>query len=405
MWRLWAIAILGVTALGQRTQVEQLDSALEHLPFEEWLKGGPQAHINWSLRMSPPILGENQRLAATITIDVNGDEIRKRAIPGQLALILQIHDRGGRTYRSRPARIGTRFNPMDAAVHLRERVYVVPGDYLVAAAIYDTESREHSLKQIRVHVPRPPRDGLSEIWRDMPGVGFAAGNTERARLWLPLETSSPLRVDLVAIQSVTGKPDGLLPRLQVLSQIKAANATVHLTVLDLPHRKVTFAADVNGFLDSRRVSAALGWHDPRVIHADLLSKFKEGAQFFVAQIDGLLSTGEPNVDHAVIVLAAPWQFPKEGVATAKPAPGSRVFFIHCDLPGRYESSSASHTQSPPLPDGVPSLPSSIGYMRYDNADSLASTLAPLHPHEFHAITALEFRRALGAILHEIAGTD
>src|SRR5579871_1185491 len=387
MSRFWLLALVALAALGQPPRPEQLDSDLEHLPFEEWLKGGPQAHIQWSLRASAPILLENQRITSTITVEVNGDEIRNRPIPGQLALILQIKDRDGHTYRSHPTRFGARRSALGRTFVLREYTFFIPGDYDVAAAIYDTGSREHSTKQTKLHIASIPRDTLAGIWRDMPHVGFAG--FDRSRLRLPLETNRPIHIELIANamqprDQRTGQrmPVFLTPRLQVLSELAPANGSVHLTILDVEHLKVPLDGNPkDNSIRDRIPSAMRTSRDSRyIIDARGLGDYQQDVRFFINKIRERLDRAIPNdADRTVIVLSAALQFPKDVAMSpieASPPAGTRVFYIRCK----------------PL-------------YGLGGADSLERTLEPLHPRVFDVNNATDFRRALGAIVHEISSEN
>ena len=77
------------TALGQP---ERPDPAFEKIPFEEWLKGGGQARIQWYLGVRPPSLSEWQRLEMYIRVDVAERELVKRPERGQMVAYLDIRD-------------------------------------------------------------------------------------------------------------------------------------------------------------------------------------------------------------------------------------------------------------------------------------------------------------------------
>ncbi len=382
------------------------------VPFEEWLKGGHDAHIEWSLRANSPILGENQRMSVLLQVEVKAAEVEKRPGQYEFVLILQIRDQNQQTYRSHALPIRIRGPvPPDGWATMYQRLYVVPGDYEVAAAVYDTLSKEHSLKRVRFHVASPGRDPLPEMWRDMPRLGFQA-SAAPAKLWIPLETAQPILVEVIAAQPVMGTQGGnIMARLEVLSQMSVRNGSMGIRVLDLAHRKVLYSQEGDTPLDMHRVGAVLGNRDPRVVHADVLSKYQEGAQFLVEQVRSALERKETEEARVVIVLSAPWDFPKDPevpVVQAELAPHSRVFYVRCDAAGyiRYTPPATetlnTRTSRPGPPASQPDMSPNLTRIGPDNSDSLARTLKLLPSRIIDVATPTDFRRALADIVREIS---
>ena len=159
------------------------------------------------------------------------------------------------------------------------------------------------------------------------------------------------------------------------------------------------------------IGAALDRGDPRILHADVLSKYQEGAGFLAEQVRAALESKGPDVSHVVIVLSAPWDFPKdEGVPVVQAAlpPQSRVFYVRCDTAGytRYtplpsddlKLRSASNWWTGPIPDMRPGLV----HINADNSDSLAGYSQVAARSHFRCVSSAEFRRALGEIIREIS---
>ena len=166
LWIFYLSLILGQEGL--------LDPAFDRIPFEQWLKGGGEARIRWSTRIFPSRLTVHQRLETILSVQVDGEEFVKRNGPGQVVVFVEIRGRDNRVYRThRPMHFAELKNPSDlASVHFDQYAFITPGDYQVAEAIYDTESKEHSLKRIKLHVPGIAHDPLPGSWRDLPEVEF-----------------------------------------------------------------------------------------------------------------------------------------------------------------------------------------------------------------------------------------
>jgi hypothetical protein len=415
MRRIWYLFLLAaMSALGQPGSP---DPAFEKIPFDNWLKGSGQARMRWSMRVFPPSLSEHQRLETYIWAVVDADEFVKRAKRGQMMLFLEIRDRDNRTFRiHRTLGLGRRTNPADlVALRFVDHACIVPGDYEVAAAVYDTQSKEHSLKRTKLRVPDLARDPLPDAWRDLPSVEFSGcGPVNSARLSLPLQTEKPVRIEVVMNQSVNrnktagsvlAQMNPLIARLEVISEMEVRNGSMNVTLLDLERRKVTFTGKVVDKAIRRRLGPALRENDPYKIDAHALENRNENAQFFVSEIGKRLEN-TTDAEPVIIVLSAPLEFPKgEDLRPIQaPPPGSRVFYIRCNSPV-YAPAVVPPQLPSPGPVAPPILPSSpsVRMEHYaNNSDSLAGTLKPLHPRLFDVTTPTEFRNALAAIMTDIS---
>ena len=354
-----------------------------------------------------------------MTAVIDADEFLKRAKRGQMVLFLEIRDRDNRVYRiHRTLGVGRRTNPSDlAAVKFIDHACVVPGDYDVAAAVYDTESKEHSLKRTKLRVPELARDPMPDVWRDLPGVEFSScAPVNSGRLSLPLETENPTRIEVVMNQSVNRtkaassalvQVNRLVERLEVISEMQIRNGSMNVTLLDLDRRKVTFTGAVTDRPIRRRLGPALRENDPYKIDARSLEDHQQNAQFFVAEVARRLEVADSEPAPVMIVLSAPLEFPKDEdlrPIQALPAPGSRVYYIRCNSPVLPAFGPAPQFPSPgsPNPPQFPSGPLPSVEHIANNSDFLAGTLKPLHPRLFDVTTPLEFRNALAAIMSEVS---
>ena len=397
------------------------DPAFNKIPFGEWLKGGGEAHIRWSVRAMPAHLTVHQRLSTAISVRVEGAEFVKRTKPGQLVVFMEIRDRDDHTYRMhRELRLGELKKPsVLASVDFEQSTFITPGFYDIAAAVYDVESKEHSLKRIKLRVQELPHDPLPGAWRDLPKVEFADDSDPpdrwylpqvSSRLHLPVQTDEPVRVEVVLNESATATVQGrsgrvsrrnlgtLIPALKVLSQIKLLNGSMNVTLLDLERRKVDFSQEAIDKLDWTRLRTALTENDPGLINVHELANREQNAQFFISEIRKRLDAAR-----VLIVLSSPMAFGRgEDLRPidAIPEPGKRIFYIRYN-PARPtvrsggpvefgRGNSAGGSTSPIL------RPPPIA------EDSLVGTLKPLAPRLFNVATPADFRSALAAIMRDIS---
>jgi hypothetical protein len=439
LYMMWA-GIGAATAFGQQGQQ---DPVFDRIPFEQWLKGKGETHMRWSAEVTPSRLTVYQRLSVVLFVRVDGAEFVKRSGAGQMVVFIELRDREDRVFRThRALHFEELKNPGGlAAINFEQYAFIVPGDYQVAAAIYDTASKEHALKRIKLHVPEVAHDPLPNSWHGLPEVEYVTvGDPPDAwylpdvssRLSLPVQNEKPVRVEVVVNESPTELAPGrtgrtmrrnmgnLIPALKVLSQMEIKNGSINVTLLDLERRKISFSQEQAGALDWARLRAALLENDPNQIDVHALENHEQNAQFFVSEVRKRLEGTELNGDvplgltadpaRVLIVLSGPMAFPKGQdlrPIEAVPEPGTRVLYI------RYYPPRPGLGFGPPPELAQPGLagrrsvsqvrPPGVGPGRGPSTeDSLARTLKPLNPRTFEVMTPMEFRMALAAIITEIS---
>jgi len=426
-------------AVAAFAQKGQQDAVFDRIPFDQWLKGGEDAHIRWSTDVVQARLSVHQRLSVILAVRVDGSELVKRSGPGQMVVFMEIRDHEDRVFRTHRALHFEELKNLDslASINFEQYAFILPGDYQVATAVFDTGSKEHALKRIKLHVPDVPHDPLPDAWRNLPEVEFATFTEPpdswylpevSSRLNLPLQNERPVRVEVVVNESPTelatrrvGRTmkrnmGNVIPALKVLSQMDIKNGSINVTLLDLERRKVSFSQEQASKLDWTRLRAALLDNDPNQIDVHALENHEQNAQFFVSEIRKRLESTEQNGDvplglsadpaRVLIVLSGPMAFPKGQdlrPIEAAPEPGVRVFYI------RYNPPLLSPGRGPGMVPGGPRgrvavpYPSGVPYSGgAATEDSLARTLKPLAPRTFDVTTPMEFRGALAAIMSEIS---
>jgi hypothetical protein len=403
------------------------DPVFNLIPFEQWLKGGGDAHIRWSTQMFPIRLGVHQRLRVGLSVRIDGEEFVKRSGPEQMVVFIEIRDREDRVFRTHHAmHFDELKNPASlASVNLDLYALILPGDYQVAMAVYDTGSKEHVLKRTKLHVPDLPHDPLPEAWRNLPEVEYVTAFEPpdswyrpeiSSRLYLPVSNERSVRVEVVVNESPTevarqqvGRTvrrnmENLIPALKVLSEMDIKNGSINVTLLDLERRKVSFDQKDVHTLKWTGLRAALVDNDPNQIDVHALENHEQNAQFFVSEVRKRLESSESNgTDRMLIVLSGPMAFPKGQdlrPIEATPEPGARVYYIRYYPPAQglgFAPGGVSGRGGPRNPVMVrgPMMGSST-------EDSLARTLKPLAPKTFDVTTPMDFRNAVAAIISDIS---
>lgn len=423
------VFLLFICAIAAAGQTGLPDPIFDRVPFEEWLKGGGDGHIKFSVAIRPASLGAHQRMGVVFSIHIDGEEFVKRTGPGQMFVFIEVRDRDNTVFRThRGVSYEELKNPGTVAfVNFDQYAFVLPGEYQLATAVFDTASQEHSLKKTKVRVPDLPRDPLADAWRNLPEVEYVTlGEPPDAwffpeissRLYLPIKNERPVRVDVVVNESptelMTGKVGrtmkrnmgNLIPALKVLSQMEIQNGSLNVTLLDLERRKVSFTQEQAAKLDWPRLRAALLDNDPNRIDVHDLENHEQNAQFFVTEIRKRLEKTESKGEEparALIVLSGPMAFPKgQDLRPIEAAPGVRVFYVRYNPPA---PNPGRGLMIGPGPRGRGTGPP-MGQIPVGGSaareDSLAHTLKPLAPRLFDVTTPMEFRAALAAMISEIS---
>ena len=299
-----------------------------------------------------------------------------------------------------------------------QSVFLLPGDYRVAAAVVDTTTGEHGVRTDKAHVAPLRTDPLPEAWRDLPAVEIVAPEELpdgwylprlQGRLHLPAAPPHPLRVEVLLNLAATTHErgslrtgdrhlDALLPALKVLSQIESPALSLHVSLLDLARRSVVFRQDDVRRLDWPRLRDSLAEAQPGKIDVHELEHRREQAAFFVKEVGRRVETSPSEV---LIVLsnAVVFETGQDLQAVGIPsAPGCRVFYLRFHREGM---------RLPPPEEGPmrrrrPGLMMPDVEHGGDAADNLASTLKSLSPRLYDIHTPDQARRAVAAILAEIA---
>ncbi len=355
---LWLALLLSVAALSPLPADEGArDPEFEKVPFAEWFSHGPQTPLKWSERVLPVILSVHQRLLARVQIQLDGAEGAKRRGEGELIFYFQLTDASGRVYQDHTTydleKVEAGLKAQD--VVCTESAFVLPGDYTVSVAIYDTATKEHAVKKDKLHVAPLKIEILPDAWRDLPAVEYIEPSEspdhwflpkELGSLHLPLTARRPLRVEVLANltpSELTGPSYGLQDRnlklslsgsLKVISQIRTPpNVSMDVSLLDLSRRRTVFHQDHVHELDWEKIKSSLSDATSASIDVKSLADRRHNAAFLVSEVTRRNTPAEAAT-RAVIVLSGPMVFDAEqdlqGIEL-KPSPDTRVFYIRLQI--------------------------------------------------------------------------
>ena len=359
---LLALLVLGWAGISTASaQGGAADPMFSAVPFHRWLAEGEQTRFRWSTRVNGAELSTQQRLLAKAEIQVDGNELVSRRGHGQLVMMIQFQDSAEHVYQAHGS-IDLE-NVKDEAgksnINYTQEALVLPGDYRVSMLIFDSKTGEHSAVQKMLHVNPLRNDPLPGAWKDLPAVELLHSTDvpdawfwpdTTGRLQLPVLTRRPLRVDVLMNASSSGPSQGLsvgtassrilanlVPALKVLSQMEVGGGGLHVTLLDIPKRRVIFEQHDVRQLNWERVRSALTEADPNKIDVRALEHREQNAQFFVQQVRQRLAAGAEGEKpfRVLLVLSGPTSFNSgEDMHPIEPAgnPNTKVYYFRYHVP-------------------------------------------------------------------------
>jgi hypothetical protein len=452
-----AISILFFLAMlaapGIFAQDEGENGGLPLIPFDALIAGNDTAQIPWEVLAGEWGLTAQQRLRATIEVRIPARQMASRLGTGSLIFMTQITDVQGHAYRNHQGYdlVSLKLPPGTQYLSVSFNAFVLPGDYQVAIAIYDTATKEYSVAHREMRVAAIRNDPLPELWSGLPTVNFWPTRdpmeTMQAKLSLPLQTKRRIHVEVLLNTTFTKGVNPskslydhsltiLAPEFETLAQVSPANGKLDAAALELTDRKVLFEQDGVTTLDWQRFADSLVTVNPGVISASSLQNQPREAQYFTDEVlrrispeavepgdGGKKQTQDVDALRVLIVLTGPMSFPNHEALRQISAEGDcecRVYYIRSHTVGSsgplmplddQDQDTAlpparGHTP-PELPQldgsGAPTTPPSDACpANACNYDELENTLAPLRPRVFDVYSPMDFRRALASILSDVA---
>lgn len=436
------IAYSLLAAPGLFAQGENSNSDDDPGPFTALLAGGDTTKIPWEVVAFASGLTVHQRLGATIQIRIPGKPLASRLGAGVLLFAAQIADAQGHLYERRDRFDLVRQKPPPNADFLSVSfdAFLLPGDYKVGIAVYDSSTEEYSVEHRDLHVAAIKNDPLPEFWNGLPSVEFWPAHAPLESLAdsvkLPLKTQRRLRVEILLNTTITelvfpskklsdDSLASLIPEFEALSQVAPTNGPLDVAALDLTQQRVSFEQDDVKSLDWQRLRDSLTAGNPLVVSAASLENRKREAQYFASQVLQRISARGADADPAgtkplrvVIVLSGPMSFRSGESLRPIAASGDcqcRVYYIRSHTLeavergaiGDDESANgpAARQNSPTVfdPDatGRPTQQPDACAGSLCDEDELAGTLAPLHPRVYDVYSPMDFRKALASVLNDI----
>ncbi len=398
-----------------------LDPAFSKVPFDEWLTGSGAGRFRWSVHASHAELSIHQRLVIELEMKVDGADLEERRGKGELVTFIQLTDADGRRYQSHgvidltKVEAGVKSN----YITYTQYAFILPGEYRLAVAIYDTATGEHSARQDRVRVAPLRTDPLPNAWHGLPPVEYIPASqqpeswylpTITGRLYLPVTPKHPTRIEVIANLSPsehpqrgrrtsTWNPGILIPAFKALSEIHVQPGQLNVELVDILRRRVVFLQSGLGELNWPEMKEGLAESSTGTIDLKALEDRHHDLAFFVSELNKRIA-GESGAPRAIIVLSNIMEFESsQNLETAhlNPSPGMPpVLHPHPFAPAAVIRPGNAGAWTPDG-SGRP-----VPFMLENPIDQLEPVLKPLSPREFDVVYPDQLRKALAAILADIA---
>ncbi len=408
------------------TQRDTLDPAFERVPFDRWLAESSDTSFHWKARVARAELSFHQRLVTAVEIALDGKDLETRR-KGEMVFLIQITGSGGARYQHHSAIDLSKLdeNIKAADLEVSHRTFILPGDYRLAVALFDTATGEHATMQTPFRVAQPLSDFLPDAWRDLPAVEFIENEPSpdswflpgiKGRLrWADSAHSPPRLAVILNVAPTLPEPGSrhtpssgmgaLLPVLKALSETGSTSLSESVDLLDLGRRRNVFRQDGVQDLDWPRLKTALGDANTASIDVHSLADRHHEAQFFVSEVRKVLRESDKPSVLVVLTTAVAFESGEDLEPISLEAlPAARVFYI------RYRSPvQLNQPYGPQLGRRGRGGRMGGGPMMNQNShgvvDQLEATMKPLHPKVFDVETAEQVTKALKEIRNALVTFD
>jgi len=373
------------------------DPVIESLPFDLWKSEGTCQQIPWTVKTDPLGMSFAERLVERVEIDVDGEELARRVADGRLVALVEVVDDHSNVYRNwaefKLQRMNQDFGRNEVDIYWD--AFVTPGHFRVNVALYDTATREHDFSARSLIIEPYRNDVLAGSWSGLPTVEFLAPSTGldadyhpeiSGRLHLPVSDRVPVHLRLVLNSSVSrnlARQPGaeayylgeMIASLKTLSELDIGAGSRDVVVLDLVRFRKSFEQTDLRPLEWLNLKTALQETDSGVIDVQSLQKRRNQATFFRQELEqGIITSADSATSACLTILLST----------------DMIFESHSDLtPLVAPSNDVCH----------------FYYLRYGalaQTDDMRRILKALHPHTLDIKSPEDLRRAIEAILDDLA---
>jgi len=378
-------------------------------PFDDWAAENAKPGIRWKIELETARLTPHQRLSARLRIRVDDSELKRRP-GGQFIAFVRIEDASGGRYQTANS---ASLQPLNSYGELTVTftAFFLPGDYVVSLAVCDPKTLSHSFTRRRYRVAPVKSDPLAVAWKDLPAVEFIQQDfipyswyqpQLRSVIRLPVANEKPVRIELLvnitpsdlgSLNQFRGNMEVVIPSMKVLMGIDPAAGSVGLSIADINRQTLVYEqpnlrisnigrGGSPGRGEWSKLRGILNDFSTAKVEAQTLAGQRRMLAFVSSTVSRLLAPADPP--RVLIVLSAPVNFTHQETAPPPelpPDPRRHVFYL------RYARFAPPRT---------------VEWRDSLFADDIERILRPQGARIFRVTTPEQFRKALAAILSEIA---
>ena len=374
------------------------------LPLREWFAAGEIEQIPWDIESRQPHLRLDQQVAIDFWIRIRKEYLASNDGEHDFFLFFRVVDNNGallnggeKPFRlTRTPQSARLLGGLDSHFSTLVSALVRPGEYRAAVLLYDRLTDLRSVRFLAFKVKPLKKDPIPDSFCALPFFQTLPTNLWQdayhpevdAKLCLPLDTSTPLEIEILVLLESGGSPrdapsglGGVLGLLKALSEIQPLNGRLNVRALDIDTGKIVFSQENLGDLDWPRLRESVAHLTDGMVSVEQLRGLWTRAAVLRKQITELLRPGADSLDgndptaadpfphRVLIVLSGGLRFPRG--SDREP-----VQPIPCDCRVYY-------------------------FSWFDYWDELGKILKPLKARQFEIHSPRDLRKALGKILAEL----
>jgi hypothetical protein len=391
------------------------DPFFSSVPFAQWQSEGKRRQIRWDVEFFPVELSVHQRLLERVRIEVDHDPALE-PVPRPFAVLIEYRDEAGHVWQKHVLP-NAETDPGRRETVVFGNAFVLPGVYRVSVAVFDTRTLEHSFISGRIHAKASGADPLPNAWDGLPRVEFLPAWADApdewflpsitTRLSLPVETRSPIRLDVFVNATPGGNMAGsvsairrnmsvLVPSLKVISQMDLRNGSLNVHLLDLVARRTPFEQNGVHALDWPDLRRVFLESRPGVIDARALAGFWKMRAFLWDQVAAPEAPPRAGEKRVVLILSGPAFFPGQEAPPQSDLvrqENACLFYVRYRPFELFPRRSRVRSGARPFPERPMVRPLAD--------DELETAARKMKARVFDVTSPAEFRRVLGAIISQI----
>lgn len=399
-----------VSAQGVPAEVhEHLDKQLQ-AQIPKWLAAGDHQDIPWKVKIEKPLETYQLRDVLHVTALMDADVLQAKSVQRKLVFVIKVADAEGRWLPDENFVTQDLQNTLGhVKLQMESEVILKPGKYTIGTIVYDSVLDQHNVSLTQWEIAAPKKDPLPELLRNVDAAEFVrddvtgSNSLVNTRAYLPLQTSRPVRVDLLVDLSTREeefsqtheRPTGffrrrpgehrpppfhsadddtflitLLQSASVLSSMQPRQGCTRVAALDAFKERIILAPSDAQAVDWVKIKKNILGASKNTIDVKALADKKDEPKFFLRELQ-VLTADAPcgsadNRLHVVIILSHGLHF-REG--------SEKVHAEPCDCKVFYLRQSDTITESDDLRGTLSTL--SLALLDFHDPEGFRNKLAGL----------------------------